>query len=206
MKRRMVRIGGDDYEVMDEGNCFIETKRNRYCWREGELKRFAAWETLGKAGKDGRRKPVLNSWGYDRFTGRDIVELYGPEYDKGRGHECWIKIAGEDEPMKLPAPEIAVVVGSAPESRPTGKRSKQRRHGPDYRPQYNRRNNPELGRQLRAWFRDPKNKDASINAGATWAATLFDRKDGCLKKWKLPCQKVLWNEARKQKPKARSER
>ena len=106
MKRRMVRIGGDDYEVMDEGNCFIETKRHRYCWREGELKRFAVREKLGKAGKDGRRKPELVNWEYDRFTGRDIVELDGPEYDKGRGHECWIGFAGVDQPLKLPAPKI----------------------------------------------------------------------------------------------------
>ena len=206
MKRRMVRIGGDDYEVMDEGNCFIETKRHRYCWREGELKRFAEREKLGKAGKDGRRKPELVSWGYDCFTGRDILELYGPDFDKGRGHECWVRCVGVDQPLKMPAPEIVAVVGSASESRPSGKKSKQRQHGPDNRPQYNRRNNPELGHQIFAWFRDPKNKDATINAGATWAATLFDRKDGCLKGWKLPCHKVLWNEAKKQKPKARYER
>ena len=106
MNRRLVEIDGDDYEVMDEGNCFIETKWHRYSWREGELKLFAVREKLGKPGKDGKRKPVPVDWGYDRFTGRDILELYGPEYDKGRGHECWIRFAGVDQPEKLPAPKI----------------------------------------------------------------------------------------------------
>ena len=109
MNRRKVIIDGDEYEVMDEGNCFIETKRKRYSWREGELKLFEVREKLGKPGKDGKRKPELVGWGYARFTGRDILELYGPEYDKGRGHECWIRFAGVDQPEKLPAPKIEVI-------------------------------------------------------------------------------------------------
>lgn len=206
MKRRKIIIGGDEYDVVDEGNCFIETKRNRYIWREGELKRFVVREKLGKPDKKGKRKPEPVGWGYDHYTGRDILELYGPDYDKGREHDCWIRFSGLDQPGKFPAPAIEAVSGSVPESKPPRKRSSQWRHGPDYRRQYNRRKNPELGNQLRAWFRDPKNKDASINAGATWAATLFNRKDGCLKGWKLPCHTVLWKEAKKQKPKARHER
>ena len=105
MKRRMVRIDGDDYEVMDEGNCFIETKRHRYSWREGELRRFVARDIIGNPDKDGKREPELD-WGHDSYTGRDILELYGDDYDKGRGHECWVRLAGVEEPLKIPSPNI----------------------------------------------------------------------------------------------------
>lgn len=104
MKRRMVKIGGDNYEVMEEGDCFIETKLNRYSWREGKLKRFVPRE---KAGKDG--KPVLIDWGLDRYTARDIEEVSGPEYDLGRGHECLIRFAGVERAEKFPAPKIESV-------------------------------------------------------------------------------------------------
>lgn len=83
---------------------------------------------------------------------------------------------------------------------------KQRQHGPDNRPPYNRRKNPELGNQMLAWYRRPENKGAAANACAVWAESLFNRKDGCLKGWKLPCHTVLWREAKKQKLKARYER
>ena len=206
MKQRKVTIGGDEYEIMDEGNCFIETNRKRYSWGEGELRLFAVREKLGKPGKDGKRKPELAGWGYDRFTGRDILELYGPDYDKGRGHECWIRFARVDQPVKLPAPRIEAVPMPVPVSELSGRPSRKRRHGPDNRKPYNRRTNPELGNQLRAWFRSPENKDATINAGAKWAASLFDRKGGPLGAFRLPCPSVLWREAKKQKPMARFQR
>ncbi len=202
MKRRKVIIGGDEFDVMDEGNCFIETKRNRFQWREGELRRFAAKVKYGKPDKNGERKPQPVGWGYEHYTGKQILELYG-DYDKGRGHDCWIRIVGVDEAVKIPSPSIEAATNEQDKPNPP-KKSKQRQHGPDNRPQYNRRKNLELGNQLAKWFR--KNKDATPNAGATWAETLFDRTGGILCGWKLPCKSVLWREAVKQKKEMRSER
>ncbi len=214
--RRRVVVGGDEFEVTDEGNCFIETKRHRYSWREGELKDYR-WEerpVTPYVDADGSTVKAVLAEAHKVYTGRDIVELYGPDYDKGRGHKCWIKFMGDDRAMNFPAPKIEVVIGATvvPDSNPVGKKSKQRRHGPDNRPSYIRRTNPELGNQLAGFFRHPKNKDASVNAGATWAKELFARsggaagKGGPLNAFKEPCPSVLWRESKKQKEKMRYKR
>jgi hypothetical protein len=111
-KRRKVIIGGDEYEVMEEGNCFIQTKRHRYSWREGELKSYG-WEERpvtpyvdleSKSGRDIVKAHLVEA--HKTYTGRDIVELYGPDYDSGRGHECWIRFAGVERAEKFPAPKV----------------------------------------------------------------------------------------------------
>ena len=144
------------------------------------------------------------------------MEICGDDYDKGRGFNCGIKFADVEKLVIVPAPKIEEAYGAWAISRagpiPSVNKSRQRQHGPDDRPPYNRRTNPELGNQLAGFFRNPKNKDASVNAGATWAKELFARsggaegKGGPLKAFKEPCPSVLWRESKKQKEKMRYRR
>ena len=112
MKRRTVRIGGDDCEVMEEGNCFIETKRKRYSWRDGELKiPFARIRFR----KNGKHDP--SDYGPKYYTGRDIVEICGADFDKGREYECFIRMA-DGTGLRTTAPKIEDVPQSVAASDP----------------------------------------------------------------------------------------
>ena len=201
MKRRLVTIDGDDYEVLDAGNWFIETNRKRYSWDEGEF-RYSPDRTYPPDVLARRVKPLSNR------TGRDIVLITLRGCTAGT---CWITWSDGMRAV-YNAPKVEAVTSSVSVPKSQRKPTKQRRHGPDNRKSYNRRKNPDLGNQLCAFFRNPANKDASINAGAKWAESLFDRKGGengrggILSGFKLPCSSVLWREAKKQKGKVRYQR
>ena len=186
IRYRSVVVDGMSQPVISDGESFIEISGRRFAFDVEEIDR------LFKYMVDFRPYP---------FCAYNIEQLYRLD-----GNRCRVRLhSGQEGEVSVWVTELGVA-GTTPESKPPRKPSPQHRHGPDNRPKYNRRTNPELGNQLCAWFRKSENREATLNAGAKWAASLFDRKGGPLGTFRLPCPSVLWREAKKQKPKARFQR
>ena len=79
-EQRKIEVDGQPFNVMDEGDCFVETDRKRYSWDIGELK-YSPHRITPDALHDNPEKALRER------TGRDIVVL---TLRGCSSNTCWI--------------------------------------------------------------------------------------------------------------------